>query len=614
VDLSGRTLVGKYAIDGLIGQGAMGTVWKGAHVFTGRKVAIKVLDERFLSNVEVIQRFGREARAASAVQHEGIVEVLDLDQTEEGLPFLVMEFLEGETLSQRIERKGRLSQQETVRIGMQLLDALAAAHRQGVVHRDLKPDNIFLVPAGRRGEIVKILDFGISRKDDEAQAKLTMTGSVLGTPYYMSPEQARGETDLDHRVDIYAVGVVLYECLVGEVPFDAPNYNALLRVILDEEPVPPTRRGVLVDPRLEELVLWALVKEREQRPQTAELLLERLSAVTHDETSRTTAERGDASSADGILTAGLQARSAARPRLSAPDVGGAHSFGVAEPSAAPRVPKILFDAPLEKPVEAAPSRASPSPAAPALHAPLLPVASLDPYDTLANPSAVALELDEAALARPARNERISHAAGHRRAVSERSLAAASASSSALPGSRLPEGAHAARSVGAADPDALPLPPLAPQPAPRLASFRGAALRARWNALPESARRWISRVAAALVVFVALVWLLRWAVRPGEEQPVHRTAPPVSPATTTSGASASGEFVLVHVDGVPPNAQVLLDGVPGALLPLRVRRGTAHVLEIRAAGYEDRRIEFTAEPGLRLRANMRAAIGSAQSLR
>ena len=219
----------------------MGSVWKGSHAITGRRVAIKVLDDRFLSNVNVVQRFGREARAASSIQHEGITEVLDLDQTEDGIPFLVMEFLQGETLSDRIEKRVRLPQAEVVRFAELLLDALEAAHEHGVVHRDLKPDNIFLVPAGRRGEIVKILDFGISHKDDEAASKLTVTGSVLGTPHYMSPEQAMGEADLDRRVDVYATAVVLYECLVGEVPFDAPNYNKLLRTILDEEPVPPSR-------------------------------------------------------------------------------------------------------------------------------------------------------------------------------------------------------------------------------------------------------------------------------------------------------------------------------------------------------------------------------------
>ncbi|MCZ7679447.1 MAG: serine/threonine protein kinase [Sandaracinaceae bacterium] len=265
MDLTGHTLLGKYEIEGLLGQGGMGAVWRARHALTGRKLAIKTLDEAYLDNKAVVQRFGREARAASACQHPGIVEVLDLDQTEEGVPFLVMEFLEGETLARRIERRGRLEEAEIVHLGTMLLEALDAAHSHGVVHRDLKPDNIYVVPAGRRGEIVKILDFGISHKRDEAGAKLTMTGSVLGTPHYMSPEQAMGEAEIDHRADLYAAGVVLYECAVGDVPFDAPNYNKLLRTILDQQAVPPRRRGAQISEQVERLIAWAMEKERERR-------------------------------------------------------------------------------------------------------------------------------------------------------------------------------------------------------------------------------------------------------------------------------------------------------------------------------------------------------------
>ena len=180
MDLTGQTLVGKYEVESLLGVGGMGAVWRARHSLTGRKLAIKVLDEAYLKNEQVTRRFGREARVASSIQHPGIV----------------------------------------VRIGRMLLDALDAAHTHNVVHRDLKPENIYVVPAGRRGELVKILDFGISQMYEEGEHKLTMTGSVLGTPHYMSPEQAMGEPDVDHRADVYAAGVVLYECAVGDVPFD----------------------------------------------------------------------------------------------------------------------------------------------------------------------------------------------------------------------------------------------------------------------------------------------------------------------------------------------------------------------------------------------------------
>ncbi|MCA9601696.1 MAG: serine/threonine protein kinase [Myxococcales bacterium] len=278
-DLKGVTLLGKYELERPLGEGGMGTVWLGKHKLMGRQVAIKLLDDALLNHSEVVQRFGREARAASAIQHPGIVEVLDLDQTPEGRPFLVMEFLQGEPLSSRIEKRGRLSPEEAAMFMGQLLEALDAAHAHGVVHRDLKPDNIFLVPRGRGGESVKILDFGISHKSDERVSKLTVQGTVLGTPHYMAPEQARGDAAVDGRTDIYAAGVVFYECVVGTVPFDAPNYNALLHMILTDEPESPSDRGVAILPRLERVIMRAMSKRREDRPQTAGGMLAEIKAA-----------------------------------------------------------------------------------------------------------------------------------------------------------------------------------------------------------------------------------------------------------------------------------------------------------------------------------------------
>ena len=275
---AGQTLCGKYRVEAALGQGGMASVWQGVHVATGRRIAIKVLDDRFLGNAHVVERFGREARAASSIHHESIVEVLDLDRTEDGAPFLVMELLQGETLTQRIEKRGRLSAAEIVAIADPLLDALHAAHEAGVVHRDLKPDNIMLVPAGRRGEKVKVLDFGISSKSDEVSS-LTTTGSLLGTPHYMSPEQARGRTDIDRRADLYAMGVLLYECAVGVVPFDAENYNALIQEILNAAPVSPRARGAAISEAVEAVVLRAMSKDRDARPATAEALRDELLAV-----------------------------------------------------------------------------------------------------------------------------------------------------------------------------------------------------------------------------------------------------------------------------------------------------------------------------------------------
>jgi serine/threonine protein kinase len=262
----------------MLGKGGMGEVWHGEHELTGRPVAVKVLSDAYLGNKKVVARFGREARAASAVQHEGIVEILDQDRTDDGVPFLVMEFLDGESVGQRIKRNKRLGESETLAIMSPLLDALDAAHQAGVIHRDLKPDNVFILPGVRGDERIKILDFGISQKADEIEHRLTQEGSVLGTPHYMSPEQARGESNIDVRVDVYAAAVLMYECLVGEVPFDAGNYNALLQIIISRPPVPPRVKGVEMATALEQVLMAALAKRREERPPNArafrELLLE----------------------------------------------------------------------------------------------------------------------------------------------------------------------------------------------------------------------------------------------------------------------------------------------------------------------------------------------------
>src|SRR5215470_15491966 len=230
----GTMLDDKYRIERLLATGGMGAVYLGTHVGLRKRVAIKVLNPQ-LSSAPMIERFHREAITASQIGHEGIAQVTDLGTSAEGEPFLVMEYLEGEPLASRLRATGPLAIEHACELGCSILSPLAAAHRAGIVHRDLKPDNVFLVRQSR-GEMVKLLDFGISRvAGQESTFRLTTTGLVLGTPYYMSPEQARGDSEVTVAADLYSFGVILYEMLVGVVPIRAENYNQLMyRVMMGD--------------------------------------------------------------------------------------------------------------------------------------------------------------------------------------------------------------------------------------------------------------------------------------------------------------------------------------------------------------------------------------------
>lgn len=238
----GDLIDGKYEIKRLLGEGGMGAVYEGENTLIHRKVAIKVLHSGVAAMEEAVKRFEREAQAAGRIGSEHIVEVLDLGRLEGGDRYMVMEFLRGESLSARIAARGRLSAGELCSLGIQMLDGLSAAHEAGIIHRDLKPDNVFLLSQSKgRADFVKILDFGISKFSGlAADFSMTRTGSVMGTPYYMAPEQARGAKNLDARLDVYAAGVILYEAATGRVPFDGDTFNELLFKIVTEE-TPPVR-------------------------------------------------------------------------------------------------------------------------------------------------------------------------------------------------------------------------------------------------------------------------------------------------------------------------------------------------------------------------------------
>jgi eukaryotic-like serine/threonine-protein kinase len=255
----------KYRIERLLATGGMGAVYLGMHVGLRKRVAIKVLNPQ-LSSPPMIERFHREAITASQIGHEGIAQVTDLGTSGEGEPFLVMEYLEGESLASRLKATGPLAVEDACELGCAILAPLAAAHHAGIVHRDLKPDNVFLVRQSR-GEMVKLLDFGISRmKGQDASFRLTTTGLVLGTPYYMSPEQARGDSEVTVGADLYSFGVMLYEMLIGVVPIRAENYNQLMYRVMTGEYTWPRRLRRDLPEALEQIIVRAMALEPADRP------------------------------------------------------------------------------------------------------------------------------------------------------------------------------------------------------------------------------------------------------------------------------------------------------------------------------------------------------------
>jgi len=271
--LVGSVMEGKYKITQLIGEGGMGVVYEATHTLIGRRLAVKVLHSEVSQMPELVERFYNEARTAAAIGHEHIIEITDMG-VHNNQPFIVMEFLEGLALTDYM-RDRLLSIPESVAITIQVLDALNAVHAKGVIHRDLKPDNIHILTKSGR-QFVKILDFGISKlKTPEVQdMHLTRTGTVLGTPYYMAPEQAAGKKDQDHRIDIYAAGVILYEMLTLTLPYQGDNYNALLAAILTEEAPPPRTYNPEIPIELETIIMTAIAKKPSERYPNATRFLE----------------------------------------------------------------------------------------------------------------------------------------------------------------------------------------------------------------------------------------------------------------------------------------------------------------------------------------------------
>jgi serine/threonine-protein kinase len=282
--LVGRVVGDKWRVVRPIGRGGMGVVYEGVNVAIGKRVALKFIETSYAAEADVVTRFQREAEAASSVESAHIVEVFDTGRTPEGQPYLVMELLRGESLGQRIKRFGRLPVAEAVHVAVQALRGLARAHAAGVIHRDLKPDNVFLVDRDDDPLFVKILDFGISkilpRGGEVSAGTLTHKGTVLGTPFYMSPEQAQAHADLDGRADLFSIGAILHECLTGKPPHHGlTTYEAVIVAICTRD-VPDVRDVNPDVPReLAQVVTKALARDRDARYASAVELLGALRAA-----------------------------------------------------------------------------------------------------------------------------------------------------------------------------------------------------------------------------------------------------------------------------------------------------------------------------------------------
>jgi tRNA A-37 threonylcarbamoyl transferase component Bud32 len=277
----GSVIAGRYRVLRQLGVGGMGVVLLAEHVIIEKRVALKVLANEFAHKPDLVTRFLREAKAASKIGHENIVDITDFGQTASGNVFFAMEYLDGEDLGKTIQRVKRLPVDRAIGIVLQICRALAAAHVKGIIHRDLKPENVFLIDRDGHRDFVKILDFGvaqISGLDSEAGNRLTRTGMIIGTPEYMSPEQAQGHRP-DHRVDIYALGCMLYELVCGEVPFTADTFMGVLSKHMLELPRPPRSLCPELPVALESTILKALEKDRDRRFQSMAELSAALAGV-----------------------------------------------------------------------------------------------------------------------------------------------------------------------------------------------------------------------------------------------------------------------------------------------------------------------------------------------
>jgi serine/threonine-protein kinase len=311
----GKIIAGRYRLERQLGQGGMGSVWRAEHLTLRSAIAVKLIDPEIAHKPEMLERFQREAQAAATLRSPHVVQILDYG-VDEGVPYIAMELLEGESLADRLVRAGRLPPAETARFVTHVARALARAHEAGIVHRDLKPDNVFLVRNDDQ-ELAKVLDFGIAKHGSLGSGKgPTRTGNILGTPSYMSPEQAQGTKAVDGRSDLWSLGIIAYECLVGRVPFESEALGDLLLKIC-VHPIPVPSQQAPVPPGFDAWFARACCRDVAQRFQSAKELAEALRAVLVPD--------GSERASSGNISAGTLAALAVAP----PSLAGAPTVAVA---------------------------------------------------------------------------------------------------------------------------------------------------------------------------------------------------------------------------------------------------------------------------------------------
>ena len=300
MDLIGTIIGGKYRLEKQLGEGGMGMVYAATQVGLNRKCAVKLLHESLSKDGQLVARFKREAEVAASIGHPNIVQVTDFG-FEGDRVFLVMDLLKGMPLADAIEQQAPLAAERVRFITTQVLSALDAAHERDIVHRDLKPDNIYLTSMSGVADVVKLLDFGIARMTSEQSQKMTSTGQVLGTPAYMSPEQARGQK-VDRRTDLYSLGVVMYEALSGRMPVDGSNYHELMFNIVGQDPIPLAELRPDLPKGLLDIVAKSMAKGLSQRYQTATEMRRELEALGPIEASSPPAVQVPATRVGGATT------------------------------------------------------------------------------------------------------------------------------------------------------------------------------------------------------------------------------------------------------------------------------------------------------------------------